>query len=100
MLETKKVARNTTSCQKVGEQLVESSREKGEWGRGGRLLIKLCSERLRLEVQSLTLKYTIFNKRYPFRVSSIKKLNPLYLLRENKSVRKEVFRSFSSNLNM
>ena len=30
LLETKKVARNTTSCQKVGEQLVESSREKGE----------------------------------------------------------------------
>ena len=34
-----KVARNTTSYQKVGEQLVESSREKGEWGRGGRLLL-------------------------------------------------------------
>ena len=100
MLETKKVARNTTSCQKVGEQLVESSREKGEGGGVGDYSIKLCSERLRPEVQSLTLKYTIFDKRYPFRVSSIKKLYPLYLLRENKSVRKEVFRSFSSNLNM
>ena len=42
LLETKKVARNTTSCQKVGEQLVESSREKGEGGGGGgeRLLNK------------------------------------------------------------
>ena len=37
LLETKKVARNTTSCQKVGEQLVESSREKGGGGKGGRL---------------------------------------------------------------
>ena len=60
--------------------------------------IKLFSKRLRSEVQSLTLKYTIFDKRYPFRVSSIKKLYPLCLLRENKSVRKEVFRSYSSNL--
>ena len=34
LLETKKVARNTISCQKVGEQLVESSREKGEGGEG------------------------------------------------------------------
>ena len=34
LLETKKVARNTTSCQKVGEQLVESPRDKGEGGTG------------------------------------------------------------------
>ena len=40
LLETKTVARNTSSCQKVGEQLVESSRKKGEWGRGARLLNK------------------------------------------------------------
>ena len=103
LLETKKVARNTTSCQKVGEQLVESSRKEGGVGEGegvGGYSIKLCSERLLPQVQSLTLKYTIFDKTHPFRVSSIKKLYPLYLLRENKSVRKEVFRSFSSNLNM
>ena len=100
-LETKKFARNTSRCQKVGEQLVESSRGKGEGvGGGGGYSIKLCSQRLRPEVQSLTLKNTIFDKRYPFRASSIKKLYPLYLLRENKSVRKQVFRSFSSNLNM
>ena len=41
--------------------------------------IKLCSERLRPEVQSLTLKYTIFDKRYPFRVSSIEKLYPSHI---------------------
>ena len=29
LLETQKVARNTRSCQKVAEQLVESPREKG-----------------------------------------------------------------------
>ena len=79
MLETKKVARNTTSCQKVGEQLVESSREKGEGGGVGGYSIKLCSERLRPEVQSLTLIYTIFDKRYPFRVSSIEKLYPFHI---------------------
>ena len=83
----------------MSEKTVESPREKGEgWGWVESYSIKLCSERLRPEVQSLTLKYTIFDKRYPFRVSSIKKLYPLYLLRENKSVRKEVFRSFSCNL--
>ena len=72
LLETKKIARNTTSCEKVGEQLQGSSREKGEGGRDlGGYSIKLFSERLRPEVQSLTLKYTIFDKRYPFRVSSI-----------------------------
>ena len=41
--------------------------------------IKLFSERLRLEVQSLTLIYTIFDKRYPFRVSSIEKLYPFHM---------------------
>ena len=57
-----KVARNTRSSQNDGEQLVESPRE-----------------RLRSEVQSLTLKYTIFDKRYPFRVSSIEKLYPFHI---------------------
>ena len=52
-------------------------REKG--GGGGGYSIKLCSERLRPEVQSLTLKYTIFDKRYPFRVSSIEKLYPFHI---------------------
>ena len=42
LLETKNVARNTNSCQKVGEQLVESPREKGGGGLGG-YSIKLCS---------------------------------------------------------
>ena len=88
----------------VAKKLASNFREAlGRRGRGGGVggySIKLFSERLRPEVQSLTVKYTIFDKRYPFRVSSIKKLYPLYLLRENKSVRKEVFRSFSSNLNM
>ena len=46
----------------------------------GRLLSK-TSERLRPEVQSLILilKYTIFDKRYPFRVSSIEKLYPFHI---------------------
>ena len=50
-----KVARNTRSCQKVGEQLVESPREKEGGGGGGERLggysIKLYSERFHLEVQ-------------------------------------------------
>ena len=41
MLETKQVSRNTGSCQKVAEQLVESPREKGKgMGEDGRLLNK------------------------------------------------------------
>ena len=56
-------------AKKLPSKLVESPREKGR-GVGG-YSIKLCSERLRPEVQSLTLIYTIFNKRYPFRISSI-----------------------------
>ena len=59
---------------------MESSREKEEGeGRVGGYSIKLFSERLRPEVQSLTLKYTIFDKRYPFRVSSIKMLYPFHI---------------------
>ena len=77
LLETKKVARNTRSLQNVAEQLVESPREKGRVVGG--YLIKLCSERLRPEVQSLTLIYAIFDKRYPFRVSSIEKLYPFHI---------------------
>ena len=61
LLETKKVTRNTRSCQKVAEQLVESPREKGR-GVGG-YSIKHCSERFRPEFQSLILIYTIFEKR-------------------------------------
>ena len=49
----------------MSEKIVESPREKGE-GRGGGWArgysIKLCSERLRPEVQSLTLIYTIWQK--------------------------------------
>ena len=73
LLETQKVARNTRPCQK----LVESPSEKGR-GVGG-YSIKHCSERFRPEVQSLTLIYTIFDKRYPFRVSSIEKLHPFHI---------------------
>ena len=94
MLETLQVAK------KLASNLWKALGRRGRGGAVGDYSIKLFSERLRPEVQSLTLKYTIFDKRYPFRVFSIKKLYPLYLLRENKSVRKEVFQSFSSNLNM
>ena len=88
-------------AKKLASNLWKALGRRGRGGEGvGGYSIKLCSERPCPEVQSLTLKYTIFDKRYPFRVSSIKKLYPLYLLRENKSVRKEVSRSFSSNLNM
>ena len=41
------------------EKIVESPREKGEEGWAGGYSIKLCSERLCPEVQSLTLIYTI-----------------------------------------
>ena len=53
-------------------------RRVGGGGMGG-YLIKLCSERIRPKVQCLTLKYTIFDKRYSFRVSSIKKLYPFHI---------------------
>ena len=48
----------------MSEKIVESPREKGEGGGGwvGGYLIKLCSERLCPEVQSLTLIYTIWQK--------------------------------------
>ena len=77
LLETKKVAGILEVAKKTAEQLVESPREKGR-GVGG-YSIKLCSERLCPEVQSLTLIYTIFDKRYPFRVSSIEKLYPFHI---------------------
>ena len=96
-LKRKKLLEILQVAKKLASNLWKALGRRGR-GRGGGVggySIKLCSERLRPEVQSLTLKYTIFDKRYPFRVSSIKKLYPLYLLRENKSVRKEVFRSFS-----
>ena len=102
-LKRKKLLEILQVAKKLASNLWKALGKKGEWGRGGGVggySIKLCSERLRPQVQSLTLKYTIFDKTHPFRVSSIKKLYPLYLLRENKSVRKEVFPSFSSNLNM
>ena len=80
LVETKNVALYTRSCQTTKCQLVGSPREKGV-GEGGRLkgYSKLCSERLRSEVQSLTLICTIFHKRYHFRVSSIEKLYPFHI---------------------
>ena len=50
-------------------------RGRGGGGVGGYSLM-LGSERVRPEVQSLTLIYTIFDKRYPFCVSNIEKLYP------------------------
>ena len=55
------------------------SRERIDISYMGGYSIKLCSERLRPEVQSLTLIYTIFDKRYPFRVFSIEKLYPFHI---------------------
>ena len=46
----------------MSEKIVESPREKGEGGLVGGYSIRLCSERLRPEVQSLTLIYTIWRK--------------------------------------
>ena len=77
LLETQKVARNTRSCQKVAKQLVESPREKGRGVEG--YSIKHCSERFRPEVQSLTLIYIVFEKRYSFRVHSIETLCPFHI---------------------
>ena len=56
---------------------MESPREKGR--EVGGYSVKLCSERLCPEVQSLTPIYTIFDKGYPFRVSSIEKLYPFHI---------------------
>ena len=61
----------------INESKLDSTVRDNEVARG--YLIKLCSERLRPEVQSLTLIYTIFDKRYPFRVSSIEKLYPFHI---------------------
>ena len=67
---------------------MESTKEKGKGegeGRrvgGGILLNKALfgeASPLRPKIQCLTLKYTIFDKRYPFRVSSIKKLYPFHI---------------------
>ena len=46
----------------MSEKIVESPREEGEggWVRG--YSVKLCSERLRTEIQFLTLIYTIWQK--------------------------------------
>ena len=57
----------------------EKENGEGEGRRVGGYSIKLCSERLRLKVQCLTHKYTIFDKSYSFRVSSIKKLYPFHI---------------------
>ena len=46
----------------MSQKIVESPREKGEGGWAGGYSIKLCSERLCPEVQSLTLIYTIWQK--------------------------------------
>ena len=56
---------------------MESPREKGR-GVGG-YSIKHCSEWFRPEVQSLTLIYTIFEKRYSFRVYSVEKLYTFHI---------------------
>ena len=106
MLEILQVAKKFAS--NLWKALGKRGREKGKgegWGGGGGRLLNKASfgeaSPLRPKVQYLTLKYTIFDKRYPFRVSPLKSCTLfIYLLHENKSLRKEVFRSFSSNLKM
>ena len=82
---------------------MESPREKGS-GVGG-YSIKLCSERFRPEVQSkgksipLPLYILFLTKGTPFEYLPLKSCTLfIYMLRENKSVRKEVFGPFSCNL--
>ena len=60
LLEKKKVARILEVAKKVPSNSVESPRDGGR----GDYSIKLCLESLSPEVQSLTLMYTIFDKRY------------------------------------
>ena len=55
------------------------SRERIDISYMGGYSLKLCSERLRPKVQSFILIYTIFDKRYPFHVSSIEKLYPFHI---------------------
>ena len=71
---------------------MESPSEKVRGGGGFEATqIKLCSERLLPEVQSLTLTYTIFAKGTPFVYLPFKSCTLfINLLHENKSARKEV----------
>ena len=92
LLETKKVARILEVAKKTAEQLVESPRDRGR----GDCSINLCS--LRPKVQSLTLCIPFLTRGTPFVYLPLKNCTRFtYLLHENKSIRKEVFRSFSSN---
>ena len=95
LLETKKVARILEVAKKTAEQLVESPRDRGR----GDCSIKLCS--LRPKVQSLTLCIPFLTRGTPFVYLPLKNCTLfIYLLHENKSIRKVVFRLFSSNLQL
>ena len=98
MLETKKVARILEVAKKLPSNLhVESPRDGGR----GDCSIKLCLESLRSEVQSLTLCIPFLTRGTPFVYLPLKNCTLFtYLLHENKSIRKVVFRSFSSNLQL
>ena len=98
LLETKKVARILEVAKKLPSNLHVESPRKG--GRGD-CSIKLCLESLRPEVQSLTLCIPFLTRGTPFVYLPLKNCTLFtYLLHENKSIRKVVFRSFSSNLQL
>ena len=103
LVETKNVALYTRSCQTTSCQLVGSPREKGVGEGGGgevkRLLKALFGRGFAPKSSPLPLYVPFFTKGTPFVYLPLKSCTLfIYLLRENKSVRKEVFRSFSCNL--
>ena len=76
LLETKKVARILEVAKKLPSNLhVESPRDGGE----GRLLNKALFGESPPRGPIPYPMYTIFDKRYPFRVSSIEKLYPFHI---------------------
>ena len=95
-LKRKKLLEILEVVKTLAVNLWESPREKGGGGGGVRLLNKALFGEASPQVQSLTLIYTILTKGIPFVYLALKSCTLfIYLLRENKSVRKEVFRQGS-----
>ena len=91
------------TCFEMSEKIVESPREKGVGGGGGGVGERLLNKALFGEASlrgPIPYPYIYYlAKGTPFVYLPLKSSTLfIHLLRENKSVRKEVFRSFSCNL--